>query len=73
MMLIGSQLVECYLGWGYTMIFNFVLLPIAIVAIGIFIIWVSIRRMRPPSSGLFRCGGGLSSVSRCQSLSSPLW
>jgi hypothetical protein len=31
------------------MIFNFVLLPVAIVAIGIFIIWLSIRRMRSPS------------------------
>jgi pimeloyl-ACP methyl ester carboxylesterase len=32
------------------MIFNFVLLPVAIVAIGIFIIWLSIRRMRSPSA-----------------------
>lgn len=30
------------------MIFNFVLLPIAILAIGIFVIWLSIRRMRSP-------------------------
>ena len=54
------------------MIFNFVLLPIAIVATGIFFIWVSIRRMRSPFVRMFRCGEGLPSVSCCQLSFSPL-